>query len=351
MDYYAVLGVEKSATLEQIKKAYRSLAKMWHPDRNPGDADAETKFKAIQEAHDVLSDSLKRATYDRRSEPSMNFRRRKPGPTPSPGSHFDEVMEEFFGGGSFRGRNIQVRVEIDLKEVVTGCTKQIKIKKRKRCIKCDGKGYSSSTSCMSCNGTGFKITTDAPFLVQTVCLDCEGKGVLNPVRCVDCLSSGFTPMEDKLLNVQVPPGLTSGMQVRLVGEGEDAQKNGRAGDVLVIVLVKDHPIFRVEGSNLVVDIPVSYTQCVLGGKLKIPTISDEKVEVDIPVGAQSNTKFRLKRKGLPDQRGVMGDLVATIKVESPKDMDEEYKKTIEKLAELEGKIVTPRRAAWAKKIS
>lgn len=346
MDYYATLGVEKTATLEEIKKAYRKLAKETHPDRNPGDTAAETRFKLVQEAYDTLSDSLKRAAYDR---PTMNFRSRKPPRQPSPGSSYEDVMEEFFGGGAFRGRNIQVRVEIDLKEVVTGCTKPIKIKKRKRCIKCEGKGYSSSTTCMPCNGTGFRISTDAPFLVQTVCTDCEGKGVLKTVRCIDCLGAGFSPMEDKNLNVQIPPGLTSGMQVRLVGEGEDSQKNGRAGDVLVIVLVKDHPIFRVEGSNLVVDIPVSYTQCVLGSKLSIPTIGGDKLETDIPAGAQSNTKFRIKRRGLPNQRGEMGDLVATIKVESPKEVNEEYKKVLERLSELEKEFITPRREAWAKK--
>lgn len=350
-DYYTVLGVSRTATVEEIKKAYRTLAKQYHPDRNPGDKDAEAKFKEVQEAYDTLSDMEKRAFYDRGAGPSMRFRKgRKPGPSPSPGFSFEEVMEEFFGGSTFRGRNIQVRVEIELKEVLTGCTKTIKIKKRKRCMKCEGKGYSSSTQCMPCNGTGFKIATDAPFLVQTVCPDCEGKGVLKTVRCDECLGAGFTPMEDKMLNIQIPAGIANGMQVRLAGEGEEAQKGGKPGDVLVVVLVKDHHIFKVEGPHLTVDIPVSYTQCALGGKINIPTITDEKIEVDIPAGSQSNTRFRLRGRGLPDPRGIVGDLVATIKVETPKELNEEYRKVLEQLAELEGRLVTPRRDAWAKKV-
>lgn len=349
-NFYEVLGVDKASGPEEITKAYRKLSKQYHPDRNPGDDDALAKYREVQEAHETLSDPHRRSAYDLpNSQQRFNRGRRPP---PNPGYHFNEVMEEFFGGSISRGRNIQIRVEVDLNEVMTGCTKLVKVKKRSRCVKCTGKGYSSSTVCQPCNGTGFKITTDAPFMVQTVCPDCEGKGVTKTVRCVDCLGAGFTPMQDKSLNVKIPGGIGHGMSIRIAGEGEEPQKaHGIPGDVLVVVLIKEHNIFRREGFDLVVDIPVSYTQVALGAKIDIPTLGGDKVEVQIPAGSQTNTKFRLKGRGLPDMRGSTGDILATVKVETPKTPDDEYKKVLEQLAELESKVVTPRREGWAKKVA
>jgi molecular chaperone DnaJ len=352
-DYYEVLGVARTATEEEIKKAYRQLARQHHPDRNPGDKEAETRFKEVQEAYDTLSDKEKKSLYDLRghSGPSMRFRRKpKPGSAPNPGFSYEDVVSEMFGGSVFRGRNIQVRVEVELLEVLTGCTKTIKIKKRKRCMTCSGNGFTGFTPCSVCAGSGVKLIQDAPFDLQMACPVCQGSGKADVTRCGDCLGSGFTPMTDKMLNVQIPAGIGNGMAVRIRGEGEEAQKTGTPGDVMVVVLVKEHPIFRVEGPNLAVDIPVSYTQVALGGKIDIPTLAEGKVEVDIPAGAQSNTRFRLKGRGLPTPAGVMGDLVATVKVETPKALDEEYKKVLEQLAELEKKVVTPSREAWNKKV-
>ncbi len=351
MDYYEVLGVARTVTEEGVKKAYRHLAKQHHPDRNPGDKEAESKFKEVQEAYNVLGDRDKKATYDGASaSPSMRFRR-KADTTPRPSASFDDVVSEIFGGSVFRGRNIQVRVEITLNEVLTGCTKSIKVKKRKRCLKCTGHGYTGFASCAICGGTGMKMIQDAPFNIQTPCQACQGSGKASVDRCGDCLGGGFTPMQDKSLNVAIPAGIGHGMAVRIANEGEEAQKNGKPGDVMVVVLVKEHPIFKVEGSNLLVDMPVSYTQVALGGKVNIPTLDGGNMEVDVPQGSQSNTRFRLKGRGLPDTRKGVGDLVASIKVETPKVLDDDYKKILEQLSELENKVVTPRREAWAKKVA
>lgn len=349
INHYEILGIVKSASQEEITKAYRKLSKQWHPDRNVGDDEAKAKYQHVQEAYEVLSDVQKRSLYDSPA-PSMRFNRR---PTPSNQDFsFTDVMEEFFGGSKTRGRNIQIRVEIDLVEVMTGCVKTVKVKKRNRCVKCEGKGYSSSMQCIACNGSGFKIATDSPFLVQTVCPDCEGKGVTKTVRCADCLGVGFSPAQDKTLNVQVPAGIGNGMSIRIAGEGEEPQKvMGIPGDVMVVILIKDHDIFRREVADLIVDIPISYTQVALGSKIEIPTLGDERIEVDIPVGSQSNTRFRLKGRGLPNMRGGTGDIIATVKVETPKNLDENYKKVLEQLAELEKNTVTPRREMWSKKVS
>jgi molecular chaperone DnaJ len=352
-DYYEVLGVPRTATPEEVIKAYRTLAKKYHPDRNPGDKSAEDNFKEMQEAFETIGDPQKRSMYDLKSSgPSMNFRRgKKAGPKPNWSGWSEDVISEMFGGSVFRGRNIQVRVEIDLQEVLLGCTKTIKVKKRKRCAPCSGNGYTGFSPCTVCSGSGFKMIQDAPFNIQQSCVACQGTGKASVVRCSDCLGGGFTPMQDKLLNVKIPSGIGNGMAVRIPGEGEESQKSGQPGDVMVVVLVKDHPIFRVEGFNLVVDIPVSYTQLTLGGKVEIPTLDQGKMEVEIPAGSQSNTRFRLKGRGLPDPRGLMGDLVAAVKVETPKVLDEEYRKVLDQLAELEKRVVTPRREAWSKKVN
>jgi molecular chaperone DnaJ len=346
-DYYEVLGVQRNATAEEIEKAYKKKAKLHHPDKNLGDPQAAERFKEVQNAYETLMNVRSRATYDNKKP--HEFYRNKSSSFKFTFNN-DDVTEEFFGGSKHRGRNIQIRVEIELLEVLTGCTKIVKVKKRKRCISCDGKGNSYSKACLSCNGTGFKVASDAPFLVQNLCSACNGKGVTEIVRCLGCLGAGFTPQEDKLLNVTIPQGIDNGMSIRLVGEGEEAQKvTGINGDCLVVVLVKDHPIFKREGCNLLLDIPVSYTQCVLGSKIIIPTLA-EQMMVEIPVGSQSNTRFRLKGKGLPDKKGNIGDLIAIIKIDAPKTVTGKYKEILEDLVKQERDNVSTRIQAWQKKL-
>lgn len=357
MDYYSILGVSQGASEQEIHKAYRKKAKEYHPDRNPGDAKAAELYRQVDEAYSVLSDPVKKAAYDRPAyrPTNTNFGRKRPSGfnfTSGPNFNFNEVFEEFFGGEkATRGRNIQARIEIDLQEVLLGCTKEISYKRRYRCGKCSGNGVTSVTSCPVCLGSGFGQTQEPPFMVQSLCASCEGRGYIKSVKCDECIGSGFSAMQERTFKVTIPPGIENGMQVRIAGEGEDSQKVvGRTGDLVIFVFVREHKIFRREGSDLLVDIPVSYTQLALGSKVEIPTLAEGKVEVNVPPGSQSNTKFRLKGRGLPDKRGSLGDILATLKVETPKSPDGEYKELLNKLSEFESKFVTPRREAWAKKM-
>lgn len=353
-DFYEVLGIAKNANEEDIKKAYRQGAKKHHPDVNPGDPESIERFKEVQEAYDTLSDPIKKARYDS-ATPHMRFRRRpqpKSGTSdPPPGFAFEEVMEEFFGGSTFKGRNITVRLEIEFKEVLTGCTKHIKIKKRKRCTGCVGKGFTGFQPCPNCEGSGAVQVADSPFGFSTPCQVCSGTGKASVVKCGDCIGSGYLPgYHEKALDVKIPAGIENGMQVRLVGEGEESIRGGRSGDVMVFVLVKEHPIFSREGANISVEVPVSYTQLVLGDEIEIPTLAEGTLKVKVPAGSQSHTKFRLKGKGFPVGL-ILGDLIATLKIETPKTFDEDYKKALERLSELEKKNITPRREQWSKKVS
>lgn len=353
-DYYEVLGVARNSTAEEIKKAYRKGAKQHHPDLNPGDPNATERFKEVQEAYDTLGDLIKKSKYDG-AAPHMRFRRKsqpKTNPGSPPGFSFEEVTEEFFGGSTFRGRNITVRLEVEFKEVLTGCTKHVKIKKRKRCTGCMGNGFTGFQPCPNCEGSGAVQVADSPFGFRTACQVCGGTGKASVVKCGDCIGSGYLPgYHEKALDIKIPAGIENGMQVRLAGEGEESLRGGNAGDVMVFVLVKEHPLFSREGSNMSIEVPVSYTQLVLGDEIEIPTLAEGFLKVKVPAGSQSHTRFRLKGKGFPVGNGVLGDLIATLKIETPKSFDEDYKQALKVLSELEKKNVTPRREQWAKKVS
>jgi molecular chaperone DnaJ len=357
-DYYELLGVTRTATPQEIKSAYRKLAMKYHPDRNPGDKEAEAMFKRVQEAYDTLSDPGKRAYYNGNGTPGptpgrRQSRRQRPFHQGA-SSEFQSIFEEFFGGGVDRGRNIQVRVECELLEIVQGCHKTIQYKKRNRCTSCEGQGFTKFNPCGACGGSGFaQVTESNPFQFVQQCVHCHGSGKIAVERCSDCGGGGFTALLEKQLTVTIPPGIDNGMQVRVRGEGEEGRLGSRTGDLFVVVLIKEHPIFKRNGADLVLDVPVSYTQLVLGQEIEIPTLKDGIVNVKMPVGTQSNTRFRLKGKGLPHLQTptVLGDIIATVKVETPNELCDEYKELIEKLAEVEKKHITPRREAFAKKVS
>lgn len=354
-DYYEVLGIAKTATPEEIAGAFRKLAMLHHPDKNQGDeAAAAARFKEISEAYNTLSDPSKRSVYDLRG-PSMNFRQARPRPGPAPfqqASSFEDVMQEFFGGSQYRGRNVQAKVDISFKEAMSGCSRNIPVKKRKLCNVCSGHGFTGFQPCTVCNGSGSKqMAMDGPFEVNTLCEVCGGTGKASVVPCRDCAATGFTPMSEKLVKLDIPAGIDNGMQIRVAGEGEPAKKNGRTGDLMVFVMVASHPLFKREGLDLTFDIPVSYTQLVLGTELEVPTIDGVKVKIKIPPGTQTGTRFRMKGRGIPKMQKPVerGDLVATVKCDTPKELGEEYRQLVEQLANLELNNISERRKAYAEK--
>ncbi len=347
MDYYEVLGIQRTANFNEIRKAYRQKARLHHPDTNLGNKEQATElFKKVKEAYDILGDPIKRSHYD--GKQPHNSR-------PKPRSaDFNSVFEEFFGGGVNRGRNIQVRVECELTDILRGCTKHIIVKKRQCCHNCDGKGYSTFVACPTCGGSGFSepAGVGSPFEFSMQCTACQGSGKHNIERCDICAGAGFGAFTEKALVVQIPQGIDNGMQVRVQGEGEEGKIGSKIGDLFVVVLIKDHPIFKREGRDLYCDVPVSYTQLVLGAEIELPTLDKSMVKVKVPSGTQTHTRFRMKGRGLPDIRSPLqlGDIVATVKIESPTELCEGYREVLEKLADLENKHPTPKCESFKKKV-
>lgn len=363
IDPYNVLGISRNATAEEIQIAYRKLVLKYHPDHNSGDKQAVEKLKEINSAFEILGDPSNKVRYDNgfKGPAFSGFQRRKSNKQPKESTtsedfSYENVVADFFGGSVFKGRNITVRLEIDLKEVYTGCKKYIKIKKRKRCMGCYGRGFTGFTPCSNCKGSGAVQTPDAPFQFLSQCQICQGTGKASVVKCGDCLGTSFLPgFYENDLEVTIPPGIENGMQIRIAGEGEESIRggnsiDGRAGDVMVFIIVKDHPVFQRQGTDLIAEVPVSYTELVLGGEIELPTIAGEIVKVKIPEGSQSHTKFRLKGKGL-FVGSKYGDLIATVKIETPKNIDEDYLKTLQELSQLEKTNITPRRQQWSKNVN
>lgn len=342
-DFYQILDVLKTASADDIKKAYKKKSVEYHPDKSPENTE---KFKAVQEAYEVLGDSHKRASYDRHG--NMNFRTR--GTTTSSGFSGFDIFSEIFGGGqvNYRGRDIQIKVEIEFLDVLKGYNKPLKVKKREKCNTCSGNGYSSFENCSFCQGSGVVVHEEGPFSLQVTCSVCKGSGKTDIVNCDDCKGSAYSKNEiETTINLRIPVGIISGSQLKLPGEGEPSLKGGKPGDLIVFVIIKDHPYFVRENQNLLLEVPVSYTQLVLGDTIKIPTL-EESVNIKIPSGSQPNIKIRLKDKGFPTGRGNFGDLFCILKLEAPKELTDDYKAILNQLSELEKKYLTPRIKKWQK---
>ena len=272
----------------------------------------------------------------------------KPKPKYHQNDNFKNIWEEFFGGGQDRGRSIQIRVEIELKEVLTGTQKPIKLTQKGRCGKCEGKGFTEWQACHSCSGSGRSFRKQSPFNIFGTCPNCGGTGRSGTIKCQDCLGTSFTPIGEKIIEVDIPPGIDTGMQIRILDEGEPGRNGAKNGDVFVIIVVKEHGLYIRQGKDIIVEVPVSYTQLALGDSITIPNLESRKIDFDIPPGTQSGTKFRLKGLGLPDLKGVKGDLIAIVRVEVPTTPG--YKSILEELAKHERENITPKREAFAKKV-
>ena len=359
-DYYEVLGVEKNADADTIKKAYRKAAIKYHPDKNPGDKEAEERFKEAAEAYDVLSNEDKRARYDRFGHAGMN----SPGDGAggfggfgAGGFSMDDIFEQFgdifggtfggFGGGRSRGgrqrvnrgSDMRITVRLTLKEIAEGVTKKLKINKVVACEKCGGTGAkdkSSFTTCSQCGGSGYVITVQNSFFgrmqTQSVCPTCQGEGRVIKDKCTHCNGEG-TERGDKVVEVKIPAGVAEGMALTLQGMGNAARHGGINGDLIVVIKEESHPDFERQGNNLVHNLGISVTTAILGGDAEVPTI-DGRVRITIEPGTQSGKVMRLRGKGLPDVNGRgRGDIIVVVDVVIPTTLTKEERKLVEELSE------------------
>ncbi len=358
-DYYEVLGVEKSADEAAIKKAYRVLAKKYHPDTNPGDKEAEKKFKEASEAYAVLSDPEKRRQYDQFGHAAFDGGAGGGGfggfdfNTADFGDIFGDIFGDFFGGGRrnsqaanngpMKGSNIRTSVRITFEEAVFGTEKQIELTVKEECKTCHGSGAKAGTTpqtCQKCGGKGQVVFTQQSFFgtvrnVQ-VCPECQGKGKVIKEKCPDCRGGGYVPMK-KRFAVDIPAGIDNGQCKRLSGQGEPGVNGGPRGDVLVEVIVGRHPIFQRQETNIFSTVPVSFAVAALGGEIVIDTV-DGKVIYEVKPGTQTDTRVRLKGKGVPSLRAkdVRGDHYVTLVVQVPDKLSHDAKELLKKFDEASG---------------
>lgn len=355
-DYYEVLGVEKSADEAAIKKAYRVLAKKYHPDMNPGDAEAEKKFKEASEAYAVLSDPEKRRQYDQFGHAAFDGGAGGAGGFDFSGADFGDIFGDifgdFFGGGRrssarnngpMKGANLRTSVRITFEEAVFGCRKEIDLTVKETCKTCNGNGAKPGTNpetCTKCGGKGQVVFTQQSFFgtvrnVQT-CPDCQGSGKVIKEKCSDCRGTGYISMK-KRYSVDIPAGIDNGQSTRMPGLGEPGINGGPRGDVLVEVIVGRHPIFQRQDFNIYSTVPVSYAVAALGGEVVIDTV-DGKVVYDVKAGTQTDTKVRLRGKGVPSWRNkeVRGDHYVTLVVKVPDKLSHEAKELLKQFDALTG---------------
>ncbi len=343
-DYYEILGVPRDASPEEIKKAFRRLALKYHPDRNPGDKEAEEKFKEINEAYACLSDPVKRQQYDQFGTTTFGE-----GPGFGPftttfGDIFEEIFEDFFGVFTGRrakrpvkGEDLRYNLTITLEEAAFGVEKVIEIPKTEPCPDCIGTGSASRrpSSCPDCRGTGQVRYQQGFFTISKTCPRCRGKGFFIGDPCKRCNGTGLTT-RTKALSIKVPAGVETGSKLKLRGEGELGRNGGPPGDLYIYITVEEHPIFKREGNDIICDIPITFPQAVLGAEIEVPTL-DGKTVLKIPPGTSSGTEFVLKGRGLPRLHGhSRGNQRVRVHIEVPKRLTPRQRELIEELARLNG---------------
>ena len=353
-DYYEVLGVPKDSDEAALKKAYRVLAKKYHPDANPGDKEAEAKFKEASEAYSVLSDPEKRRKYDQFGHAAFEGGAGGAGGYggfdfngADMGDIFGDIFGDFFGGGRsaygrssngpMRGANLRTGVRITFEEAIFGCEKEIELTLKDECPKCHGTGAKPGTSpvtCPKCNGKGKIVYTQQSFFgqVQNVqtCPDCRGTGKIVKEKCPDCYGTGYISSKKKI-QVKIPAGIDNGQSIRIAGKGEPGTNGGERGDLLVEVTVSRSPVFMRQETAIFSTVPISFATAALGGPIKIKTV-DGEVEYEVKPGTQTDTKVRLRGKGVPSLRNknIRGDHYVTLVVTVPEKLTEEQKEALKR---------------------
>jgi molecular chaperone DnaJ len=362
-DYYEVLGVERDASEAKISEAYRKLALKYHPDRNPGDADAVAKFKEAAEAFEVLSHAEKRARYDRYGHAGLEG-----GGEP----RFHDVSEVFsafgdffgsglfgdiFGGGrasarSFRGADVRCELKLDLLEAARGASKVVRFTRRERCENCAGTGSKPGTRpepCQYCGGRGRVVQSTGIFSLQTTCPACHGQGQVIRHPCGECGGQGVVQRKVSR-KVEVPAGVDSHTRLRLQGEGDPSPAGGQPGDCYCFIQVTEHPLFQRRGQDLYCEAPIGYAQAALGATIEVPTL-DGPEELKIPPGTQSGEIFTLRGRGMPDpRRRGRGNLMVQVFIEVPKSLTPEHEAALRRLAEIENAHVSPTRKGFFDKL-
>jgi molecular chaperone DnaJ len=362
-DYYEVLGVDKSASADDIKRAYRRLAIKFHPDKNPGDKDAEAKFKECAEAYEVLSDADKRARYDQYGHSGLqgsgvhDFSRMNVEDIFG-ALNLEDIFGDLFGSGfggrsrrasargARRGYDLETVVELTLNDVETGVEKSIEFTRQDYCEECGGSGAakgSSPTKCPTCGGSGqvAQAGLGGFFQMVSTCPKCRGSGMVISSPCKKCRGGGRISKK-RLVSVKIPAGVHEGQSVRIAGEGEPGFNGGPRGDLYCYVKLKEHPFLQRDGINLIAVVPVSFTQAALGGIIVVPSLNSTR-ELKIPPGSQNGDVFRIRGQGLPDIRTKQaGDELVQIIVEIPKKLNSQQEELLRKFAETEDKIVLPK---------
>lgn len=363
-DYYEVLGVDRKANDRDISRAYRKLAVKYHPDSNPGDDQATSMFKEASEAYEVLNDAEKRQVYDKYGHAGIE--------QGGGGAGFSDVEDIFdaFGdmfGGAFgdmftggrqgrrrprKGSRIDVELQLDLEEAARGISKTIQFERAEKCASCKGSGSSPGSqtqTCQRCAGRGQVVQSAGILRVQTTCQSCAGTGELITDPCKNCSGQCFVGNVVKL-DVQIPPGVDEGMQVRLTGEGQPSPDGGPPGDCFCFITMRKHPLFERNGSDLHVQVPISFTQAALGATVEIPTLAGPD-QLIVPPGTQSGEVFRMAKKGMPDPRsGRVGSLLVRVFVEVPKTLSKIQEELLRTLAAEEDSNVSPHRESFKDKL-
>ncbi|MCC7211033.1 MAG: molecular chaperone DnaJ [Candidatus Brocadia sp.] len=365
-DFYKILGVDKNASGEEIKKAYRKIALKYHPDRNPGNKEAEQIFKKAAEAYGVLGDPDKKKKYDQFGIDGLKG-------TGAPGySTFEDIFdafgdifgggsifEDFFGGGRARGKaarkgaSLKCDIEVDFKDVAAGVEKKIELTKREICDVCRGTGAregTSSVNCPYCRGKGEVQQSQGFFTLRTTCPKCHGAGKIIESPCTKCSGSGRYPKKS-IISIQVPPGVEDSTRLRLTGQGEPGENGAPAGDLYCDIHVKPHPIFKRQGDDVLCEVPVPFAQAALGCTIDVPTLTSNIIQVKIPRGTQNNEIVPIRGEGFPNLHGYgKGNLLVQVIVEVPTKMSQRQEELLREFAELEKKNVSPRQKKFFEKM-